>query len=159
MNKIDLINGSYLCYNKGKFDNWCVYEVDKNGEKKAPKDIEYFNDLYEYGKIFGNDEIYNDFVKIYNMTTNTFEQKVVDEIKKITYKYGNLKNELFKDLSILYMAMISEQNKKNAILGKRIKRLGLYYLLIKKQPPEYCAKFMIGKKWQELDKLCTEGGF
>ena len=159
MYKIDLENGSYLCYDKGKFDDWCVYEVDKNGLRKAPKHIDYFTDLYEYAKIFDNDEIYDDFVKIYNMTTDVFDGDVVTEIRNLSSKYGKFKNDIFKDFSILYMAMISEQNKKNAILGKRIKRLGIYYLLIKGKNPKYCANFMIGKKWQELDKLCLEGGF
>ncbi len=159
MNRINLTNESYLYYDKGKFDNWCVYEVNKNGVKKAPKDIDYFNELYEYGKIINKNEIYNDFVKIYNMTTNILEQNVVEEIKNLSSKYGTFKNDIFRVLSILYMAMISEENKKNAILGKRIKRLGVYYLLIKGETPAYCAHFMTGKQWQELDKLCLEGGF
>ena len=159
MDKIDLIDGKYLCYSKGQFDDWCVYEVDKNGLKKAPKDIDYFNDLYDYAKIFDNTEIYDDFVKIYNMTTKKLESSVVQEIKKLSNKYGKFNDEIFRIFSTLYMAMISEQNKKNTKLGKRIKRLGVYFLLIKKQTPEYCANFMTGKKWQEIDLLCLEGGF
>ncbi len=159
MNRINLPNGGYLCYSKGKFDDWCVFEVDAAGKKKAPKDIDYFKDLYKFGKLFTNNKVYNDFVKIYDMTTNELQFIVVEEITKIASNYGEYKNAIFKTLAILYMAMISEQNKKNAILGKRIKRLGIYYLLIKEKNPEYCVNFMTGRKWQELDKLCLEGGF
>ena len=159
MDKINLFDGSYLCYDVGKFDNWCVYEIDKNGIRKAPKDIEYFTDLYEYAKIFDNDEIYEDFVEVYNMTTNYLEDNVVEKIKKISMKYGKFHDKIFRVLAILYMAMISEEHKRNTKLGKRIKRLGVYFLLIKEKTPKYCANFMKGKKYTEIEKLCIEGGF
>lgn len=159
MNKIDLLDGNYLCYDRGQFDDWCVYKVDENGLSEAPKDIDYFNDLYEYAKIFDNDKIYNDFVIIYDMTTNIFESNVVEEIRNLSNEYGRFSDEIFRIFSTLYMVMISEQNKKNTRLGKRIKRLGVYFLLVKEEKPEYCANFMRGKPWQELDKLCLEGGF
>lgn len=159
MNKINLLNGNYLYYDSGGFDDWCVYEVDKYGIKKAPKDIDYFNDLYEYAKIFDNDEIYNDFVEIYDMTTKEFNINVIGKIKKLSCKYGKFNDDIFRIFSTLYMTMISEENKKNTRLGKRIKRLGIYYLLIKLEKPEYCVSFMTGLPWREIDKLCLEGGF
>ena len=159
MNKIDLLDGSYLCYDRGQFDKWCVYKIDENGLSEAPKDIDYFNDLYKYAKIFGNVKIYNDFVIIYDMTTNIFESNVVEDIKNLSSEYGKFSDEIFRIFSTLYMVMISEQNKKNTKLGKRIKRLGVYFLLVKKEKPEYCANFMRGKPWRELVKLCLEGGF
>ena len=159
MNKIYLKNGNYLVYGQGKFDKWCVFEVNQNGKRKAPKDINYFNNLYEFAKIFGSDKIYTDFVKIYDMTTKYFENYVIEEIENISLKYEDYKDDIFNNFLILYMAMISEQNKKNTVLGKRIKRLGLYYLLVKGQPLEYCVNFMTGKNCRELDKLCREGGF
>lgn len=52
-----------------------------------------------------------------------------------------------------------KKNKANTKVGRRIKRLGLYYLLIKGETPEYSANFMKNKKWREIDKMCQEGGF
>lgn len=55
--------------------------------------------------------------------------------------------------------MISEESKKNTKLGKRIKLLVLYYLLIKDLEPNYCANFMRNVSVKEIDKLCKEEGF
>jgi hypothetical protein len=55
--------------------------------------------------------------------------------------------------------MIAEENKKNAILKKRIKRLGIYQVLIEGMKPEVAAVFSKGKKWRELDKTMLERGF
>ena len=61
--------------------------------------------------------------------------------------------------SILYLAMISEENKENSKLGKRIKRLGIYSLLKENKTIEESATFMKGMKWREIDKICIERGF
>lgn len=159
MNKIDLLNGKYIYYDKGKFDKWCVYEVEENGKKKAPKDIEYFNELKQISKIFTKEKIYKDFVIIYDLTSNVFDLNVVKKINSISNTYNEYNNQIFRLFSILYMAMIAEENKKGTRLGKRIKRLGIYYLLLKNNDPEFCANFMKGKNWKEIDKLCVEGEF
>ncbi len=159
MNKIDLLNGKYIYYDKGKFDKWCVYEVEENDRKKAPKDIEYFKELKQFSIIFTKEKIYKDFVIIYDLTTNVFDLNVVKKINSISNTYNEYNNQIFRLFSILYMAMIAEENKKGTRLGKRIKRLGIFYLLLKNNDPEFCANFMKGKNWKEIDKLCIEGGF
>lgn len=159
MNKINLLNGNYLCYNKGKFDEWCVYEVDEKGLRKAPKDIDYFNDLKNYTKTLNSQKIYNDFIIIYDMTNKTIEENVIKKIESIALNYEKYSIDIFRIFATIYMAMIAEENKKHTKLGKRIKRLGIYFLLIKNQTPEYCANFMRGKTWKEIDILCKEGGF
>jgi hypothetical protein len=55
--------------------------------------------------------------------------------------------------------MVAEENKEHAILKKRIKRLGLYQVLVENMEPEQAAIFSKGKKWTELDKLMKEKGF
>jgi hypothetical protein len=57
------------------------------------------------------------------------------------------------------MGMIAEENKENTILGKRIKRLGMYQTLIEGLPAEMSANFSRGMKWKQLDKECTKRGF
>lgn len=61
--------------------------------------------------------------------------------------------------SILYLAMISEENKENSKLGKRIKRLGIYSLLKENRTIKESATFMKGMNWQDINKLCIERGF
>ena len=88
MVKIELKNNKYLTFAKGNFDSWCVYEVDENGFKTAPLDIDYFNTLDELSQIFSTDMLYEDFVKIYDKTTSTFDKNVIlnsDELFNAKY--------------------------------------------------------------------------
>ena len=55
--------------------------------------------------------------------------------------------------------MIAEENKGNAILKKRIKRLGMHQVLLENYTPEHAANFSKGKKWKDLDKLMKQKGF
>ncbi len=158
MNKIEMVDG-YLYFDNGKFDEWCVYYVSSDGSKYAPKDIDYFNDLYKYTKIFDSNDIYSDFVMIYNITSKVIDENVIKLIRKVSIKYGEFSEDVFRMFATIYMGMIAEENKKNTRLGKRIKRLGVYYLLVKLETPKYCSDFMKGKSWLEIDKLCQEGGF
>ena len=43
-------DGSFLEYDDGRFDKWGVYYTDSNGNRKAPKDTDYFKDLYNFSK-------------------------------------------------------------------------------------------------------------
>ena len=64
-----------------------------------------------------------------------------------------------KILSILYMAMIAEEQKKYTRLGKRIKRLGIHKLLFEGASAREAANFMCGMGWRDIARLCEERGF
>lgn len=61
--------------------------------------------------------------------------------------------------SILYMAMIAEEQKTNTRLGRRIKRLGVYYLLFEGADIHQAANFMRGMGWRDIAALCEKRGF
>ncbi len=159
MDRINLKTGGYLYYSKGNFDSWCVYEIDDKGIKTIPKDIDYFNEFKELSDIFDSDKLYDDFVEVYNRVEKGLNEEDVDFIEQISKKYNEYSDRLFRLYSILYMGMIAEQNKAYTKLGKRIKRLGMYNLLIKGNEPKYCADFMKNMNWRDIDTLCKEGGF
>ena len=152
-------NGGSIEFDSGNFDNWCVYVIRPNGERFAPKDIQYFSRLKKLGKVYGCDIIYDDFVIIYNRTTNKINPDVFTLIENLSsfYKKDALEMEIW--FSVLYAGMIAEENKENTILKKRIKRLGICQLLVDQICPEEAANFSKGKKWQELDKLMKSKGF
>ena len=153
-------DGTFLEYDDGRFDKWCVYYTDSNGNKKAPKDTDYFEDLYNFSKKYGNDRIYSDYVKIYNKTGKKIEEETISYIEQIAKEYDLFdRMEIEKMFMILYMGMIAEENKERTKLGKRIKRLGVHALLVENRPIKESATFMTGKRWQLLDKLCKERGF
>lgn len=159
MNRIDLFDGYYLCYSKGNFDYWCVYEVAPTGARKAPRDVDYFRELDELKNIFGAEKLYQDFILIYDWTKKELEQEVVDKIREVSFHYPSFYPKVFRIFATIYMGMIAEENRKNTRLGKRIKRLGVYQLLIQSKSPEYSANFMTKMGWREIDALCKEAGF
>lgn len=152
-------NGTYLLFDTGYFDDWCVYLTNRNGRRYSPKDSDYFTILKEYANKYGYKRIYGDFIQIYNLTGKVAELSVLQKISMIAYTYQEDSELLDIIFSILYMGMIAEENKKGTHLGKRIKRLGIYTLLIEQKKVDYAANFMRHMGWREIDSLCRERGF
>ena len=152
-------DGSYLEYDRGSFDDWCVYLTKTDGTRKPPRDTDYFQQLKELSNTYGKNRVYEDYVKVYELTGKSVEDNVLNEISKISNNYGEDSLEVDIIFSILYMAMIAEENKAFTRLGKRIKRLGIYKLLIENNSVQQSANFMRGMGWREISDLCNERGF
>ena len=153
-------DGTYIEYDRGQFDDWCVFYMDKNGERKPPRDIDYFKTLKSHlGKIHGARKVYEDFVKVYNWTGKTLDQNVLDDITELSCAYGPEALCFNKVMSIIYCGMIAEEQKEGTHLGKRIKRLGVHVLLCEGVAIEEAANFMRRMRWQDIDKRCQTRGF
>ena len=152
-------NGSFLEYDRGSFDDWCVFFTDASGNRKPPRDTEYFTQLQLLAEQFGTEKVYGDYVSIYDMTGKEVSNNVLDRISILSKSYGTNAIQVDTIFSILYMAMIAEERKENTRLGKRIKRLGIHKLLIENQSVIEAANFMRGMRWTEIDRLCKERGF
>ena len=152
-------DGSYLEYDRGSFDDWCVYLTKTNGTRKPPRDTDYFQQLKELSNTYGKNRVYEDYVKVYELTGKSVEDNILNEISEISNNYGEDSLEVDIIFSILYMAMIAEENKAFTRLGKRIKRLGIYKLLIENNSVQQSANFMRGMGWREISDLCNERGF
>lgn len=154
-------DGSYLEFGWGGFDEWCVYYVSPQGQREPPKDVDYFRALANYAQKYGAQKLYSDFVAVYDRTTGSeCRPEVNREISDIAATYRSEDSlRIDKIFSILYMAMIAEQNKKGTRLGKRIKRLGVHVLLWENATPEYAANCMKGLPWKTIDGWCHERGF
>ena len=152
-------NGTFLEYDRGGFDDWCVYFTDTNGTRKPPRDVDYFKQLTELAEKYSVEKVYTDYVQVYNLTGKEVEQPALAEISRISVSYGRDALDVDVIFSILYMAMIAEERKKYTRLGKRIKRLGIYKLLIEKRSVYEAANFMRGMGWRDIDALCRERGF
>lgn len=153
---------SKVIFDKGNFDNYCVYIVKKDDSRTPPKDIDYFNSFRELHQSNSNLNIYQDFVKVYDNTGKKFEQSTIDLIDNIVINSGldGKDKKVYEGyLVVIYMAMIAEENKKYTRLGKRIKRLGMYNLLIENMDATSAANNSRGKNWQELDKEMKARGF
>lgn len=152
-------DGSFLEYDKGKFDDWCVYLTRPSANKYAPRDSQYFERLSRYAKQYGVETLYDDFVQIYDRTGRKLDNTVFDFIKELCTKYSPNEVDIAIDFSIIYMGMVAEEKKAFTKLGKRIKRLGVYQVLIEEMDYHTAANFSRGKKWEELAQLCSSKGF
>lgn len=152
-------DGSIVEFDKGSFDDWCVYLKRKGNARYAPSDVQYFSELFDLGNIYGHQRIYDDFVKFYSTTDSSINPQILKDITNIAGTYGA--NSIIIDIwfTVIYAGMIAEENKKNAILKKRMKRLGMYQLLIEKKSAEYAANFSKDKKWKELDSIMLSYAF
>lgn len=156
-------DGSALKYASGRFDKWQVQlkRPTLSLPWYPPSDIQYFKILQDMGKKYGNMGIYSDFVTIYNLTNKVIDnrEEVFAQIESITTKYGSDSLDMEIWLSVLYMAMIAEENKIGTRLGKRIKRLGVHRALIENVTPKLAADENKGKDWRSIDIECKKRGF
>lgn len=160
-------DGSMLVFSHGKIDDYRVDVVYPNGSGYAPRDFMYFSILLNFAKNknYGYKRVYNDFVKVYNLsgydrTRDNIDMGALYQITILSKTY-NPADQLLADrtFTILYMAMLAEERKANTRLGRRIKRLGVHTLLVEKKDVKYSTTWMIGKHYEELNRLCQERGF
>ncbi|MBQ7243137.1 MAG: hypothetical protein IJS52_02930 [Bacilli bacterium] len=155
---VQFSDGSFLEYAHGKFDPWCVFYNGPDGSRFPPRDVEYFQQLLDYSEKLGAGIVYSDYVTLYNATGKSIEAKAFAMARFLSEKYPD-PLEAEKLFCILYLAMLAEERKAGTKLGKRIKRLGIYRLLIEKKGVAHSANFMRGMNWRDIDALCRERGF
>jgi hypothetical protein len=143
-------DGSYLEFDKGSFDAWCVYLKPVGLPRYAPKDVDYFVELAHIAAKHGRQKVYNDFVTIFDSTSKSIDSAVLHHITRRSATYSPDHVAVNKLFTILYAGMVAEENKANTKLGKRIKRLGVHQVLIDQMKPEAAAVFSRGMKWQQV---------
>lgn len=160
MKHIKTINNLIIIeFNKGIFDSWCVYITSPRRGRFAPTDLEYFTRLILIGKEFSYQSVYDDFVEIYERTTSILDDSILSDITSLSSKYASRALEMDVWLTVIYAGMVAEENKNHAVLKKKIKRLGMYQLLIDKESPEFAANFSRGKTVAELKSIMAAKGF
>ena len=154
------VDGSYVFYDKGKFDEYCVYIKENNRVAKAPKDVEYFQYFIDISKKYRTEKIYSDFCEIYERTTENIDTNALSLITEISKSY-NIEDILQVDkwFTVIYLGMIAEEKKANAILKKRIKRLGFHQIMLEGFSAQDAANYSKGKKASMLLQECNQRGF
>ena len=155
----NLRSGGTVQFDLGRFDTWCVYLETPTIKRFAPTDTLYFSRLELLGKKHGLAKIYQDFVSIYIPTDTTIDPIILTQIEILADTYGTDAAEIEAWFTVIYAGMIAEENKRKAILKKRIKRLGMHQTLIDGIGAEQAAQFSKGKKWRVLDAIMKERGF
>ena len=152
-------DGSRIEFDKGSFDDWCVFVVRNEQSRFAPTDLQYFTELNTFGERYRHKKIYDDFVQIYERTNSKINEDVLIRITRISNEYGEDKTSIDIWFTVIYAGMVAEENKQFAVLKKRVKRLGMHQLLIDRKAPRFAANFSKGKKWRELDAIMKKSGF
>lgn len=152
-------DGSSLEYDNGSFDCWCVYIIKPDGSRIPPTDVVCFSLLKRLSKKFEPKMLYDDYVAVYDLIGQSVDDSVLGKIADISVKYGADSLRMEKLLSTLYLTTMAEENKEGTMLGKRIKRLGVYSALIENKSAEYAANFTRNMPGVKIAELCTERGF
>lgn len=160
--------GTSIGFTEGKFDRWCVQERVFVWTRR-PTDAGCFARLLELAQRYGTDKVMADFVAVYDAMGAKPPRgdllpsdQVLDLITRLSAAYGSSPGDDVRAdrlFTTLYLTMIAEENKARAILGKRIKRLGVHLVLMEGRTPEEAAAFPTGKKAAELSALCQSYGF
>ena len=151
-------DGTWLEYDRGRFDNWCVYFCNGSG-RRAILDIEYFSQLKNMASKYGKRKVYKAFEKIYDETEWIFNPDILKKIDTISNEFGTdalLMNIL---LTELYATMIAEENKRGSVLGKKIKRFGIHQVLFQGFTVEQAASYTKGMKAKDIERMCVAAGF
>ena len=151
---------SCVYYGKGNFDNYCVFLKEKMSIAKAPKDTDYFQYFIDISKKYGPEKIYSDFCKIYNQTTDDVDKNVFHMITTISKSYQP-EDILSVDkwFTVMYLGMIAEEKKENAILKKKIKRLGFHQIMWEGFTAYDAANFSRNQYASKLLEECKKRGF
>ena len=95
-------DGSYLEYDRGSFDDWCVYMVEPNGSRRAPLDRDYFSDIKELSNRYGRDALYQAYVFVYENTGKEVCDSGLEAAEKASESFVEEQLWLHKILTILY---------------------------------------------------------
>ena len=154
----DFPDGSRVEFDSGQFDQWCVYVTRPAQPRHAPRDVQYFAELQRLHAQCPH--LHADFIEVFERTTGHVEAVVLARISELAASYSDSQGtDVAVLLTTLYAAMIAEENRAHAPLGKRINRLGIHQVLIEGMPVDEAANFSRGQPWRELEKLCRARGF
>jgi len=150
---------SLLEFDRGNFDDWCIFLTRPAHPRFAPKDWQYFTRLQQLTAVYGKEKVYADFVIVFDGTNKILNAELLDRITAFSSDYAQ--DALRADIvfTLLYAGMLAEENKTFAPLGKRIKHLGVYQVVREGMRPREAATFSVGRPWRELADLCHERGF
>ena len=153
-----------LFFGRGRFDDWCVFVFDSVRSKFFfPLDYDYLYWIKCLGERFGNERVYFDFVLLYDCVRRGVSNRECYVVTSMVDEgYVGVDTQVW--WVIFFMTMYAECMKENTRLGKRIKRLGVYNVLVDGDDVEYVTQYMKNDEglpgWFEyLDRLMRDRGF
>jgi len=107
-------------FDKGKFDEWCIYLTKNQSRRYVPLDTEYFGRLKEFAEVYSTHKIFSVFLMFYHATDNQLNDDIFKLIDILSAQYDEYEAEIKVWFTIIYAGMIAGENKANAILKKEL---------------------------------------
>ena len=151
-------DGEAIGFGKGRIDNFCVYHRIE-GLTRAPLDTEYFDFLEGLSRSHSAKKVYRRFVSLYEFVKKEVSGDARQLIDKISSDFPKEYRACQTYFTILYLAMVAEENYPETKLGKRLKRLGVHQILIEGMEVRAAANWSRGRPWREIADECERRGF
>jgi hypothetical protein len=143
-------DGQQLVFQRGKFDDYLVSFYKDGKHINSPTDIQFFDFALSLGD---NQAVWKLLYEIAKSITKTTEFSELD----IPTLNNTLKEKKF--FSAYAAAIIAEERRARTKLGKRVKLLGYYQVLVLGYNPQIAANWSREKKWWEIASECKKYGF
>jgi hypothetical protein len=141
-------DGSYVAADTGRIDDWRISIFDANGNLiRTPTDAYCFDYFISIGN---NPEVLNAILALAAQVGK--DERIVATVLLPTFK-GTLEEQR---IFAAYTAMlVAEENRliggrTPTKLGKKVKVVGAYQVLIEGMPSNEAARWSRGKRWQEI---------
>lgn len=155
--------GQVIFFGSGDFDVWCAYTgmYDEYGIMRCamPSDKYYFKIIRDVADARNcHVSMYADFVDIFRRTGKVLNDAVVVHIGELADRYDKDSDIMYNMFMHVYYGMLAEENKQGAVLGKSIKLLGLYDLLIDRKSVKDAADCNRDRNWSGIYTDCDAAG-
>lgn len=131
----------------------------------APLDVDYFSHIRVLSNEFGKDEVWSAFMALYDSIPQRRSimpsRQSVGTVYRICNKFDDKNESIRETFDILTLAMIAENNREypyRAILGKKVKALGIHQCIYSDMTLSSIENFSRGMKWRDLDAHCKNCG-
>lgn len=153
--------GECIFFGKGTVDNWCAYTAKYvNGKFMCSMSLDkyYFELLEIIGGLNKDDRwaLYSDMKMLFAYTGSAVNPDVIKMIGVMADRYGFFADIAYNCFMHVYYGMIAEENKAGTKLGKLIKLLGIYHLLIESMAVDEAAECEYDVPWRKLKAECDE---
>ncbi|MCW8107147.1 hypothetical protein OPS25_01345 [Alteromonas ponticola] len=149
-------------FTRGNFDDWLVRYHSPEQDVIKPTDEQMLTEVLHIIAEQTVDSFYEAFCLVYERTSKSIDESIYDLIENICEPFITKRKHYYrlgKTLLLYYLTMVSEENKVNTKLGKRIKWLSVHQILFDGFQPNQAASYSRGKQYYEVAKSCTERGF
>lgn len=151
-------DGEEIGFGRGRIDNFCVYHRIE-GLTRAPLDTEYFDFIEDLSRSYSPKKVYRRFVTLYELVNKEVNGDAIQLIDQISSDFPNEYRACQTYFTILYLAMVAEENYPGTKLGKRLKRLGVHQILMEGMNVSVAAHWSRRKAWREISEECERRGF